>query len=53
MFPGSLTMTGGHASQGVPMGGQGGGFTTIYPVTESMETGEGGSRGPLNIACHI
>jgi len=33
-------MVGGTASQGVPMGGQGGGFTTIYPVTESMETGE-------------
>ena len=42
MFPGSVTMVGGNASQGVPMGGQGGGFTTIYPVTESMETGEGG-----------
>ena len=41
VYPGSVTMVGGTASQGVPMGGQGGGFTTIYPVTESMETGEG------------
>ena len=42
-------MVGGTASQGVPMGGQGGGFTTIYPVTESMETGEGwlSSRTPF------
>jgi len=40
VYPGSVTMVGGTASQGVPMGGQGGGFTTIYPVTESMETGE-------------
>jgi len=40
VYPSSVTMVGGTASQGVPMGGQGGGFTTIYPVTESMETGE-------------
>jgi len=40
MFPSSVTVPGGNASQAMPMAGQGGGFTTIYPVTESMETGE-------------
>ena len=48
MFPSSVTVPGGNASQAMPMAGQGGGFTTIYPGTESMETGEG-----MNCFIHI
>ena len=38
-FPGSVTMAGAGPSGAVSTGG---GFTTIYPVTECMEVGEGG-----------
>jgi len=36
-FPGSVTMAGAGPSGAVSTGG---GFTTIYPVTECMEVGE-------------
>ena len=40
---GSLSRPATVSSQAVPAGGQSGGFTTIYPVTESMELGDGES----------
>ena len=39
-FPGSVTMAGAGPSTAAATAG-GGGFTTIYPVTECMELGEG------------